>query len=57
MDKNPVELQYQIRETALHTHNEINNLKTWEKEMSMRETEYLKTKTMTESSDASKVVN
>lgn len=57
MDKNPVELQYQIRETALHTHNEINNLKTWEKEMSMRETEYLKTKIMTESSDASKVVN
>lgn len=53
MDKDPVELQYQIRETALHTHNEINNLKTWEKEMAMKESEYLKTM---ESSETSKVV-
>lgn len=41
MAKNPIELQHQIRQTALHTHNEINNLKTWEKEMATKEAEYL----------------
>jgi hypothetical protein len=41
MAKDPVEIQHQIRQTALHTHNEINSLKTWEKEMAAKEAEYL----------------
>jgi hypothetical protein len=41
MAKDPIEIQHQIRQTALHTHNEINNLKTWEKEMAAKEVEYL----------------
>lgn len=42
MNNNSFEIQNQIRQTVLLSQENVKNLKTWEKEMKEKETEYQK---------------